>query len=94
MFTVSKPTIQLCYPDLPLMVYREIAAHLQQVESVTVKLLPQSSQEFSYQHSQIEGLEVTGDRDINPHYPQQVEQICEFYAQKYGRWQTLTPPVA
>ncbi|NEO27506.1 MAG: hypothetical protein F6K03_11585, partial [Kamptonema sp. SIO4C4] len=74
---------------LPLVVYREIAAHLQQVESVTTRLLPQSFCQFSYQQSQIEALEVSGDRDLNPHYPQQVQAIIEFYARKYGKWKTL-----
>jgi len=38
-------------PGLPLAVYREVAAHLQQVEGVETGLLPQTAQRFDYTQS-------------------------------------------
>jgi hypothetical protein len=47
------------FAGLPLAVYREIAAHLHQVEGVEVGLIPQSSQQFDYNQSQIGGLWIS-----------------------------------
>lgn len=43
-------------PGLPLAVYREIAAHLRQVDGVETGLIPQSSSTFDYRESQVGGL--------------------------------------
>lgn len=67
------------FNNLPLAVYREIAAHLSQLEGVVVELIPQSSPEFDYTQSQIAGLWVNYTQDI----AQQVEQILAFYRTRY-----------
>ena len=67
------------FHNLPLAVYREIAAHLSQLEGVVVELIPQSSPEFDYTQSQIAGLWVNYTQDI----AQQVEQILAFYRTRY-----------
>lgn len=74
---------RLSCPGLSLAVYREVAAHLRQVEGVTIGLIAQTATEFDYFHSQIEGLWLS--------YPQagqaQVEAILQYYAQRHGTWQ-------
>jgi len=78
----SQPQRLSC-PGLPLAVYREVAAHLRQVEGVTVEFIAQTATEFDYFHSQIEGFWLS--------YPQalqaQVEAILQYYAQRHGAWQ-------
>lgn len=39
--------------NLPLAVYREIAAHLRQLEGVEVELIPQSSPQFAYKKAKL-----------------------------------------
>jgi hypothetical protein len=68
------------FPRLPLAVYREIAAHLSQLEGVEVELIPQSSPHFDYTESQIAGFWV----NYAPDNAQQVEQILAFYRDRYG----------
>ncbi|HIK26333.1 MAG TPA: hypothetical protein IGP91_11925 [Thermosynechococcus sp. M46_R2017_013] len=43
-------------PRMPLAVYRELAAHLQLLEGVSVRLLPQSRSQFDYDLSKLKGL--------------------------------------
>jgi len=40
-------------PGLPLAVYREVAAHLQQVEGVETGLLPQTAQRFAIRKARL-----------------------------------------
>ena len=67
------------FHHLPLAVYREIAAHLSQLDGVTVELIAQSSPEFEYTQSQIDGLWV----NYAQHSAKQVEQILAFYRDRY-----------
>jgi len=75
--------------SLPLAIYREVAAHLQQVNGVQVELIPQQSQQFDYQLSQIDRMEI----EYPPHFPsadqQRVEQILAYYSDRYGHWETV-----
>ncbi len=71
------------FAGLPLAVYREIAAHLRQVEGVEVNLEPQLSQQFDYNQSQIGGLRIVTS-NISPIGHQQVEQILAYYRNRYG----------
>ena len=64
------------FPHLPLAVYREIAAHLRQVEGVDVDLIPQSSSEFDYHQSQVAGLLISCQPNTNK---EQVQQILDYY---------------
>jgi hypothetical protein len=72
------------FTDLPLSVYREIAAHLHQVEGVEVSLIPQSSESFDYNQSQIEGLWLEYKPNSVPQSRERVEQILAHYQSRYG----------
>ena len=64
------------FPNLPLAVYREISAHLRQVEGVDVDLIPQTSSDFDYDQSQIAGLSISCQPNTNE---EQVKQILDYY---------------
>lgn len=72
-------------PGLPLSVYREVAAHLRQVEGVEVELMPQTAQTFDYNQSQVGGLWIQYD-PTQPATRQQVKQILVHYQNRYGAW--------
>ncbi|MDF5709298.1 MAG: hypothetical protein PUP90_16935 [Nostoc sp. S4] len=71
------------FPGLPLAVYREIAAHLRQVEGVEVDLIPQSSQQFDYNQSQIGGLKLSWTANSTLESQQRVNQILAYYQNRY-----------
>ena len=77
----------IAYPQLPLAVYREVSAHLQQVEGVKTVLIPQSSAQFDYAQSQIEAIQIEYPVDLSSQEKQYLESILEYYAQKYGKYQ-------
>jgi hypothetical protein len=77
----SKEKIE--FAGLPLAVYREIAAHLRQVEGVEVDLIPQSSQQFDYNQSQIGGLSLSWTANFNSESRQRVNQILAYYQNRY-----------
>ena len=81
---------QLCFPNLPLAVYREIAAHLRQLTGVEVELLPQTAQTFEYQQSQLGGLAIRYLDTAEPDMQRRVQQILAYYGDRYGDWQSLS----
>ena len=89
--TTKQNQRQLTCPQLPLGVYREIAAHIRQVENVDASLILRSiesdrSETFDYYQSQVAALQITyleGGDDAR----QQVEEILEYYARRYSPWQ-------
>ncbi len=74
-------------PSLPLAVYREIAAHLRQLDGIEVEILPQSSSEFSYFQSQVEGLQLTYSSTFSSEEKQYYQDILDYYEQQYGSWE-------
>lgn len=76
----------LCIPSLPLAVYREVAAHLRQVEGVETGLVPQSSQQFDYTQSQVGALWIQYPPNASETVRQQVERILAYYGDRYGTW--------
>ena len=72
---------------LPLAVYREIVAHLRQIDGVEASLIEQTALDFDYLQSQVGGLLIKypSDEIINS----QIESVLAHYAQKYGAWQSL-----
>ena len=89
---ITKQTQQLTSPQLPLGVYREVAAHLRQVEGVEVSLIMRSvkgdpTEEFDYYQSQVAAMQI--------HYPEKMTQsqreciaaILNYYAERYSPWQ-------
>lgn len=71
------------FAGLPLAVYREIGAHLRQVEGVEVSLTPQTSQQFDYNQSQINGLWIEYTPNSNLESRQRVQQILTYYQNRY-----------
>ncbi len=72
------------WPKLPLAVYREIAAHLRQVDGVAAGLSPQQSQQFEYEQSQVGGLWIEYAEGVDSAARQQVDRILAYYSQRYG----------
>jgi len=90
MVSPSQKEEKLKIRSLPLAVYREIAAHLQQLDGVEVEILPQSSQSFSYFQSQVEGLVLHYSANLSEEEQQRVQQILTYYEQRHGRWERET----
>jgi hypothetical protein len=87
----AKNQYQLRCPQLPLAVYREVAAHLRQVEGVKAVLIPRSishdqREKFDYNQSQILALEIEYSA-ISDRQKQQIEDILDYYAQRYRPWE-------
>lgn len=88
---------QVCCRKLPLTVYREVAAHLRQVEGVNTWLIPtrispdEIPPEFDYTQSQVGSLWIEYD-DSDPAIRQQIDQILAYYNDRYGAWETIDPP--
>lgn len=76
-------------PRLPLAVYREVAAHLRQIDGVTTGLLPQTAKEFDYLQSQVGGLWIRYQDTAAEVCEPQVEAILTYYGDRYGNWETL-----
>ncbi|MEM9539831.1 MAG: hypothetical protein AAGA60_09995 [Cyanobacteria bacterium P01_E01_bin.42] len=76
-------------PQMPLAVYREAAAHLQQVSGVEVTLVPQSSPTFDYLQSQIAGLTIDYPENCDRDRQQQIEAILAYYAERHGSWERV-----
>jgi hypothetical protein len=79
---------QLTCPSLSLAVYREIVAHLRQIDGVSAGLLEQTAKEFDYLQSQVGGLWLEylprDDRE------EQIQSILAYYELKYdSSWKYL-----
>lgn len=85
----SQQVEKLTIPSLPLAVYREIAAHLRQIEGLEVQIIPQSSSEFSYLKSQVEGLVLNYPSSLPTDEKQRLQEILSYYETHYGQWQHL-----
>jgi hypothetical protein len=72
------------FAGLPLAVYREIAAHLRQVEGVQVDIVSQSSQQFDYNQSQVEALQLSFAPNLPLDNRKIVEQILGYYQNRYA----------
>ncbi|MFN4279295.1 hypothetical protein [Thermosynechococcus sp.] len=72
---------------MPLAIYRELAAHLQLLDGVSVRLLPQTSSHFDYELSQIEGIAVA----VPPTLDRDAQARCEEILQHYGLQQGDRP---
>ena len=84
---IQSKTKKLSCSRLPLAVYREIAAHLRQIDGVKASLLQQTAKEFDYLQSQVGGLCLeylpSPDRD------NRVQSILNYYGDKYGSWEQV-----
>lgn len=77
----------MCCRGLPLAVYREVAAHLQQVQGVEVNIIPQTSQQFDYNQSQVGGLSIRYTDASDVVSRERVNQILAYYQNRYGAWE-------
>lgn len=82
-------TMRVRCAGLPLAVYREVAAHLEQVDGVTTALVPQQATTFDYGQSQIDHLQLTWGQTATVGAQQQVDRILAYYGDRYGAWETL-----
>ncbi|MGQ9836748.1 MAG: hypothetical protein ACUVRV_01960 [Cyanobacteriota bacterium] len=75
------------FNDMPLMVYRELAAHLACVTGVKTELEWKKGSTFRYQDSQIEALLIHQSPEADT---EQIQRILDHY----GAWQhsPLDPP--
>lgn len=85
----AQPEYRLFCPQLPLAVYREVAAHVRQVTGVDAGLLPQRSQTFDYLQSQVGGLWIRYGSEADAAAHRRVEQILAYYGDRYGAWETV-----
>ncbi|HEY9861776.1 MAG TPA: hypothetical protein V6D16_19920 [Candidatus Obscuribacterales bacterium] len=82
---------ELYNPTLPLAVYREIVAHLHQVNGVEAGLFPQSAPHFDYTYSQAGGLWLeyppeVDTPELNQAMRRRIDQILAYYSDRYGAW--------
>jgi hypothetical protein len=80
------PKLKIVNHQLPLAIYREVAAHLQQVEGITVTCLDQIDREFSYLDSQVGGLEILGADRLSDLDKARFEDLLNYYADRYSPW--------
>jgi hypothetical protein len=73
--------------------YREVAAHLRQVKGVDAGLLPQTSQQFDYNQSQVGGLWIKYADTCDSVSRERVNQILAYYQNRYGIWEEETAQV-
>ncbi len=92
--TAKKTHYRLVCPQLPLAVYREVAAHLRQVDNVEAGLISRpitsSPEKFDYSQSQIEALWIEHPENLDSQSKQRIESILDYYAQRYRPWQLQT----
>jgi hypothetical protein len=74
-------------------VYREVAAHLRQVQGVDADLIPQTSPLFDYNQSQCSGLWIQYAEASDPESRERVNQILAYYQNRYGAWEEKTSQV-
>lgn len=84
---------QICRPGLPLTVYREVAAHLRQVQGVNVGLITQTSQQFDYNQSQVSGLWIEYTDACDSASRERVGKVLAYYQNRYGAWEENTSQV-
>ena len=91
--TIKQSQQQLTCPQLPLGVYREVAAHLRQVTGVDASLIMRSiehdpTEKFDYYQSQVAALKIDYSQAATPKVKQRVQEILDYYAQRYQAWET------
>lgn len=90
--TLKQDQQQLTCAQLPLAVYREVAAHLRQVDGVDASLIMRSidhdpAEKFDYYQSQVAALQINCLENIAESSHQKVAAILDYYAQRYNPWE-------
>ena len=83
---VARQKERIFHTSLPLGVYREVAAHLRQVQGVKTGLLEPDSSSFDYDRSQVQGLWIEYPEHLDSCDQQRLEEILANYARFYGSW--------
>lgn len=86
----GKLEYEIKFPRLPLAVYREIAAHLRQVEGVETGLYPATFEQFDYNQSQVGGLWIQYAPTVGLESQELVDQILAYYQDRYGAFEEIT----
>lgn len=76
----------VCCEGLPLAVYREVAAHLRQLDGIETGLVSQSSPQFDYAQSQVGALWIEYPACTSDKVRQHVDRILAYYGDRYGAW--------
>jgi hypothetical protein len=92
----QKNRYHLVCPRLPLAVYREVAAHIRQIAGIDTGLIPYSvgkndqanHQQFDYGQSQVKGLWLEYAQNLEAKNKQRLNEILEYYAQRYSPWES------
>lgn len=71
--------------SVPLAVYKEIVAHLHQVEGVEAGLTLARSPQFDYNQSQVGSLWIQYSQSAALESREQVDQILAYYQNRYGK---------
>ena len=84
---------QITCPQLPLAVYREVAAHIRQVEGVQADLIlrplqHQPGAKFNYYQSQVAALKINYSAEVSQKDKQRIAEILDYYAKRYHPWET------
>ena len=90
--TTKQQNQQLICPQLPLAVYREVAAHLRQVEGVKASLIMRSvdgdpREKFDYYQSQVAALQIDYTQNLDESSQQRIKEILDYYAGRYSPWE-------
>jgi hypothetical protein len=83
------PLLKIHNHQLPLAVDREVAAHLQQIEGITVSFLTPNDRKFSYTESQLGGLEITGGNLLTDSAKMRIDSLLKYYANCYHHWEIV-----
>lgn len=90
----TRQRYQLSCPGLPLAVYREVAAHLRQVNGLKADLFaPGPSLAFDYHGSQVGGLWIEYPEDASESDRLLVDRILAYYSDRFGPWQEDDTPI-
>lgn len=86
---VNQTKRTISWPKLPLAVYREVAAHLRQIDGVNTGLYPRSNSEFNYYLSQVGGMWIEYPASLGAEDLARIDQILAYYSDRYGVWKSI-----
>jgi len=87
--TEVKTRKKIIAPLLPLAIYRELAAHLRQVEGVQAKIIEAAGRQFDYAQSQVGGLLIEYDSSLDSSKTELVGEILNYYCSHENRQTTI-----
>ena len=91
---IQNQTKKLTCPQLPLAVYREVAAHVRQVEGIDASPIVRSTEseseaKFDYYQSQIAAIQINYGEAATDKDKAQVTEILDYYARRYSPWEEI-----